>query len=91
MCYCRCLKCSVCLRCVSGAPAVVGGDHQGVAHTGSSQAAAQLVEQAVEQRLHGQHQQQCADKEVAVRLQKSRRFSLFISILNTSSTSKDVI
>lgn len=71
---------------VLGAPAVVGGDHQGVAHTGSSEAAAQLVEQAVEQRLQWQHQQQRADKEFVERLQK-KKISLFISISNTTRNS----
>lgn len=36
-------------------PAVVGGNNQGVAHTGPSQAVSQLVEQSVEQGLQRQN------------------------------------
>ena len=46
-------------------PAVVGGNDQCVAHTGSSQAVPQLVEEPVEQRLERQDQQSRAHEEAA--------------------------
>lgn len=39
------------------APAEVGGDDHGVTHAGSTQAAAQLIEESVEQRLQGEEEQ----------------------------------
>ena len=48
---------------LSSIPAVGSRYHQGVADTGSPEAAAQLVEQAVGQGLERQHHQQSAEKE----------------------------
>lgn len=53
-------------------PAVSSRYDQGVANTGSPKAAAQLVEQAVGQRLQRQHHQQSAEKEAVGRLWKAK-------------------
>lgn len=55
---------------ISSVPAVGGRYDQGVANTGSPQAAAELVEQAVGQRLQRQHHQQSTEKETTGGLQK---------------------
>lgn len=52
-------------------PAVVGGDDHCVAHTGSSQAAPELVEKPVEQRLQRQDEQKHAHKDTAGALQST--------------------
>lgn len=57
---------------VSLLPAVSSGYDQSVANAGSPQAAAQLVEQAMGQRLQREHHQQSAEKETAGGLQKKR-------------------
>lgn len=55
--------------CQSSLPAVGRGDDQRVAHAGPPQAAAQLVEEAVGQRLQGQHHQQGAEEQAVGWLQ----------------------
>lgn len=52
--------------------------HQCVASTGSSQAAAQLLEQAVCERLQGQHHQQGAQEETVGGLRKSKQAVAFV-------------
>lgn len=54
-------------------PAVVGGDDHCVANACSSQAAAELMEKSVEQRLQRQDEQKRADKDAAEGLR--RRFN----------------
>lgn len=53
----------------ASSPAVRRGDDERVADAGPPEAAAQLVEQAVGQRLQGQHHQQGAEEEAVGRLQ----------------------
>lgn len=62
-----------CWSVAASSPAVGRGDDQRVAHAGPAEAAAQLVEEAVGQRLQGQHQQQGAEEEAVGRLQTRRQ------------------
>lgn len=57
-------------------PAVSSRYDQGVANTGSSEAAAQLVEQTMGQRLQRQHHQQSTEKETVGGLQKNKRIGV---------------
>lgn len=61
-------------------PAVVGGDDHCIAHTGSSQAAPQLVEKPVEQRLQRQDEQKHAHKDTAGGLQSTVMIQLNIGV-----------
>lgn len=61
---------------LSSVPAISCRYDQGIADTSSPQAAAQLVEQAVGQRLQRQHHQQSAEKEAVGGLQKSKRIGV---------------
>lgn len=53
-------------------PAVRSRDDQGVADTGAPQAAAQLMEQTVGQRLQRQHHQQGAEEKTVGRLRRNK-------------------
>lgn len=58
--------------CQPCSPAVGRGDDQRVAHAGPPEAAAQLVEEAVGQRLQGQDHQQGAEEQAVGGLQIKR-------------------
>lgn len=58
---------------VCAVPAVSSWYDQGIADAGAPQAAAQLMEQAVGQRLQRQHHQQSAEKETVGGLQGGKK------------------
>lgn len=61
-------------------PAVSCRYDQSVSHAGSPQAAAQLVEQAVCQRLQGQHHQQGAQEETVGGLQEGQKITFSLQL-----------
>lgn len=87
-----CVHFYICVSSLSPVPAVSVWYDQGIANTGSSQAAAQLVKQAVGQRLQRQHHQKSAEKEAVGGLQKAKESeSLSFMTYNLYSSSQTQI